>query len=95
MIKRILHSLHLVLGLLSGIVVFIVATTGALYVFKDDIEARFCDYKKVAAQEQAAILPSEAFEKGEAATPGKTIHGIMRWRWFIIRQNLSIMVRPT
>lgn len=77
MIKRILHQLHLVLGLVSGIVVFIVSVTGALYVFKEDIEARVCRYRKVPPQQQEVILPSKAFEIGEVATPGKAIHGII------------------
>ena len=34
-IKYVIHQLHLILGLVSGIVVFVVGITGALFVFEE------------------------------------------------------------
>ena len=33
--KKLIHQIHLYLGLVSGLVVFIVSTTGCLYVFEE------------------------------------------------------------
>ncbi len=35
--KRILHFLHLWIGLITGIIVFIISITGSIYVFRDEI----------------------------------------------------------
>ncbi|MDO4780447.1 MAG: PepSY-associated TM helix domain-containing protein [Bacteroides sp.] len=37
MFKRICSKLHLILGLITGVIVIIVCSTGALYIFKDEI----------------------------------------------------------
>jgi uncharacterized iron-regulated membrane protein len=76
MLKQILHKLHLILGLVSGIIVLIVSITGALYAFKDEVEGFTQTYKKVTPQQHEVILPSKAFEIGTYAMPEKTIHGI-------------------
>ncbi len=39
--SRFIRSLHLVLGLTSGLVVFVVSITGALYVFKDELSEKW------------------------------------------------------
>jgi len=77
MIKKIVLKLHLVLGLISGIIVFIVSITGALYAFKDEIEHFTQPYKYVEASHENIILPSEAITIGEQANPGVTIHGVV------------------
>lgn len=76
-LKQILIKSHLILGLVSGIIVFIISVTGALYAFKDEIEDLTLDYKKVSIQDIELLLPSEAIEIGENANPGKEIHGIL------------------
>jgi len=38
-LKKLLRKIHLWLGLTSGIIVFIIAITGAIYVFNEDISA--------------------------------------------------------
>lgn len=45
MIKRIFRQLHLILGLLSGLVVFIVATAGAIYTWEEEFRGMM--YKDV------------------------------------------------
>lgn len=57
-IKRICSRLHLWLGLISGIIVFVVCATGALCSFRDEIEDATQPWRFVEAQ-RAPILPPE------------------------------------
>ncbi|MFT4221614.1 PepSY-associated TM helix domain-containing protein [Dysgonomonas sp.] len=58
-IRKICIKLHLYLGLMSGIVVFIVCVTGCLYVFKDEIINLSQQWKTVEVQNTPTLLPSE------------------------------------
>lgn len=75
--KQFVIKSHMVLGLVSGIVVFIMAITGALYAFKAEIEALTQDYKKVAVENCSVISPSQALEIGKEANPDVAIHGVV------------------
>ncbi len=75
--KTILRKIHLYLGLISGLIVFIVSITGALYAFKDEIEAFTLTYKNVPARDSKMLLPSEAISIAEHAKPGISVHGII------------------
>lgn len=76
-LKQIIIKLHLFLGLSSGLIIFIISITGALYAFKDEVEALTLSYKKVDAKNQEMILPSEAISIGKKANPENTIHGVI------------------
>lgn len=56
--RNICAKLHLWLGLLSGIVVFIVCFTGALYVFKDEITATLEPWRFVVPRKVPVLSPS-------------------------------------
>ncbi|MFV0418790.1 MAG: PepSY-associated TM helix domain-containing protein [Dysgonomonas sp.] len=58
-VKKIYIKLHLYLGLLSGIVVFIVCATGCLYVFKDEITNLSQNWQTVEVRNTPVLLPSE------------------------------------
>ena len=58
--KKLCRKLHLWLGLLSGIVVFVVCITGCLYVFKDEIQSIGRPWETVKAQNRPFIQPSQA-----------------------------------
>jgi uncharacterized iron-regulated membrane protein len=75
MMKKIFHKLHLWLGLASGLLVFIIAVTGALYAFKDEIQ-NSGSYHDVQKQEKAFLLPSQLQSIAEETLPGKTLHSI-------------------
>ncbi|MGQ1947596.1 PepSY-associated TM helix domain-containing protein [Geofilum sp. OHC36d9] len=75
--KHFFVKLHLILGLLSGIIVFIMTITGALYTFKTEIESITQAYKKVSVENRSFIPPSQALEIGEKANPGVAIHGVI------------------
>lgn len=54
--------LHLWLGLLSGIVVFIMASTGCIYVFQDEIKDVVYEWRHIEAQNKSFVAPSVVFE---------------------------------
>ncbi|GAL60979.1 PepSY domain-containing protein [Algibacter lectus] len=50
--KKHILTLHKILGLVTGIVVFIVSVTGCCWAFRTEIENQYNDYKKVTPQSQ-------------------------------------------
>lgn len=62
--------LHLWLGLVSGIVVFIVSITGAIYVFNKEISAATESWRFVEAREQALVPPSVLLDSAMIYFPG-------------------------
>lgn len=75
-LQKLVWKSHLILGLMSGIVVFIVSITGALYVFKDDFES-FESFRYVDVQEIPFLLPSQVFQIAQSINPDVAIHGIL------------------
>lgn len=75
--KKAVRKVHLWLGLVSGIVVFIVAITGALYAFQAEISAWLQPYDAPTASSNASALPpSELREAAQAAYPEGHLHSI-------------------
>jgi uncharacterized iron-regulated membrane protein len=68
--KKAIGKLHLWLGLASGLVVFIVSLTGALFVFQDDIRDLMDPWRKVAVQPTEPVLPSQLQAAVQAHHPG-------------------------
>lgn len=56
--KKTVGVVHLWLGLSSGIIVFIVAITGCLYAFQEEIQNLTEDYRFVTEQ-QSQFLPPQ------------------------------------
>ncbi|MFD1293048.1 PepSY-associated TM helix domain-containing protein [Lutibacter holmesii] len=73
--RKSILALHKILGLLTGIVVFIVAITGSCFAFKDEIESLYSDYKKVNPQNNALITVTEAKTIASKIFPNNTVHG--------------------
>ena len=73
--KKIFHQLHLWLGLLSGLLVFIIALTGALYAFQEEI-GNLSAYKHVQIQSQNYLVPSVLVKEARRILPDKDFHGI-------------------
>ena len=71
--KKFVFQLHKILGLVTGVIVFIVAITGCCWVFKDEIEGLNDDYKQVAPQNEAMITPTAIKAKANAIFPENTI----------------------
>ncbi|QED37376.1 PepSY domain-containing protein [Antarcticibacterium arcticum] len=62
--------LHLWLGLLTGIIVFIVAVTGCIFVFHNEIQDLTLDWRKITPQEEAFVAPSVLQDKVTNLFPG-------------------------
>ncbi|MEL0651415.1 PepSY-associated TM helix domain-containing protein [Algibacter sp. TI.3.09] len=73
--KKNILTLHKILGLATGIVVFIVSVTGCCWAFRTEIENQYNDYKKVIPQNQAFLTPTEVKKTAERVFPNNTIHG--------------------
>ncbi|WP_406682819.1 PepSY domain-containing protein [Seonamhaeicola sp. MEBiC1930] len=74
--KKIL-TLHKIIGLLTGVVVFIVAVTGCCWAFRDEIESLYDDYKFVTPQDKLIITPTKAKEIAMEVFPNNTVHGTL------------------
>ena len=75
-LKKIIHKIHLVLGLTSGIIVFILAITGCIYAFEREIQDATQEYRYVAAEHKPALPPGRLYEIATAALPDKVVHSV-------------------
>ncbi|MCI1187826.1 PepSY domain-containing protein [Hymenobacter sp. DH14] len=69
-LKQAVGKLHLWLGLASGLVVFIVSLTGAIFTFQDEIRDLTERGRKVEPQATALLLPSRLQAAALAGHPG-------------------------
>ncbi|WP_255702677.1 PepSY domain-containing protein [Antarcticibacterium sp. 1MA-6-2] len=76
-IKKFVRQAHLYLGLASGLVIFIVAITGCLWAFQEEITALTYDLPEVQSQDTAVILPTEAKSIAKSIYPDKHVHGTL------------------
>lgn len=76
-IKKFFRKIHLILGLVSGIIIFIVSVTGAVYVFNEEIKNITESFRKVEIQNKPVIPPSKAFEIGKEVNSDKHMHGLV------------------
>ncbi len=65
------------MGLLSGLIVFMVAVTGCGWVFKEEIEGLYDDYSTVSPQAAPMITPTNARKFAKAVFPEKSVHGTL------------------
>ncbi|GAA3517986.1 PepSY-associated TM helix domain-containing protein [Aquimarina addita] len=70
-------KIHKVLGLTTGLVLFIVSITGCLWVFKEEIESFYDDYKYIQPIEKQFISASSIKNIAETILPERTIHGVV------------------
>ncbi len=75
--KKFVFQLHKILGLSTGLVVFIVAITGCCWSFKEEIESTYDHYKKVEPQSTPILTPSQAKEIAKNIFPEHHIHGTL------------------
>ena len=75
--RKIIFEIHKILGLTTGIVVFIVAITGCCWAFRDEIESIYADYKKVSLQNSPILTPTEAKMYAMKVFPNNHIHGTL------------------
>ncbi|TLF44337.1 PepSY-associated TM helix domain-containing protein [Maribacter aurantiacus] len=75
--KKIIFQLHKILGLSTGLVVFIVAITGCGWAFKEEIESLYDDYKKVVPENRPILTPTKAKDLAKQIFPDNTVHGTL------------------
>ena len=76
-ISKLTAKIHLWLGLISGIIVFIIAVTGCLYAFKEEIENFTDRYKVVEFQNKVFMPPSVLLKNAERVLTDKKIHAVL------------------
>ena len=74
--KKAIRQIHLWLGLSSGIIVFIIAITGCLYAFQEEIQNITEEYRFVAKEDAPFLLPSKLEAIARKAMPNKTLHAV-------------------
>jgi len=75
-IKKMLGKIHLWLGLTSGLVVFIVAITGCIYCFQEEIQEATQEYRFVQPVSGVLKPPSELRKIAQSQLPGKHLHSL-------------------
>lgn len=71
--RKINNWLHLWLGLVSGMIVFIVCMTGCVWVFNEEITAMLEPETRIGRQSKAVIMPSQLMQIAKAEYPGMKI----------------------
>ena len=74
--KKTIRNIHLWLGLASGIIVFIIALTGCLYAFQEEIQDITEEYRFVQKQDAPFLLPSQLEKIARNEFPDKSLHAI-------------------
>jgi uncharacterized iron-regulated membrane protein len=74
--KKTIRNIHLWLGLSSGIIVFIIAITGCLYAFQEEIQNITEEYRFVGKHDAPFLLPTQLEEIAKNEFPGKQLHAI-------------------
>lgn len=74
--KKRVRFIHLWLGLLVGAVVFVVAVTGCIYAFQEEIQNATQEYRFVERQAKPMLAPSKLEPIAREALPGKLLHAL-------------------
>ncbi len=75
---KLLLAVHRYLGLVTGLIVFLVSITGACWAFQEEIMAWSAPEYRFDGLTHENLLPaSRAKEIGEAVFPGREIHGAL------------------
>ncbi len=75
--KKFTRQLHLYLGLASGLIVFIEAITGCLWVFQEEITQIIEGERSVKIENKPFISPEQAREIAMEVFPDNHIHGVI------------------
>lgn len=76
--KKIVGKVHLWLGFVAGIIVFIISVTGCIYAFQQEIQDLTMPFRFAEHQPDKAMMPpSELKAIGEKQLPGKHIHAVL------------------
>lgn len=75
--KKIINKVHLILGLIIGLVIIIVALTGCIYAFQEEIQNLTQSYRFVEKQTTPLVPPTQLKDIAQKQLPGKAIHRVV------------------
>ncbi|MFZ5973696.1 MAG: PepSY-associated TM helix domain-containing protein [Bacteroidota bacterium] len=75
--KKLIRTVHLWLGLISGLLVFIIAITGCIYAFQEEIQNATQPYRFVKKEAAPFLPPSRLQEMADRALPQKHVHAVL------------------
>jgi uncharacterized iron-regulated membrane protein len=73
-LKKAINKIHLFLGLITGLIIVIIALTGCIYAFQEEIQNLTQSYRYVEQQEKSFLPPSQLKEIAQQQLPGKSLH---------------------
>lgn len=76
MFKKYIKKIHQWLGLITGLLVFIIAITGCIYAFQEEIQDATQPYRFVEKQNKAFLLPSQLEQIAKQNLPNRALHSI-------------------
>jgi uncharacterized iron-regulated membrane protein len=93
MMKKIINKIHLILGLSSGLVVFVVSLTGCMYVFEEEIrDLTQAKYLYVVPENKERINVHQAIDIVEKDFPQEEITQV---RWKTAAESTTIVYTKT
>lgn len=75
--KKIFNKIHLWIGLIVGSIIIIIALTGCIYAFQEEIQNLSQDFRFVEKENKAFLAPSEIVKIAQRELPKKELHAIM------------------
>jgi uncharacterized iron-regulated membrane protein len=75
-VKKIVSTVHLWLGITTGPLVILLALTGCIYAFQEEIQNATQPYKYVDKQSQPFLKPSQLASIAKKSLPGKEAHSV-------------------
>lgn len=75
--KTVIQKIHLWLGMITGPIVFIIALTGCIYTFQEEIQDATQPYRFVQQQTKPFVPPSELRDRVQSVFPDKHLHALM------------------
>lgn len=76
-VKQVIRKVHLWLGLITGPIVFIIALTGCIYAFQEEIQDLTQPFRFVEKSNSSILPPSRIRAIADSIQPGKHMHAIM------------------
>jgi uncharacterized iron-regulated membrane protein len=76
-IKQSIRKVHLWLGFITGPIVFMIALTGCIYAFQEEIQDLSQSYRFVEVSQSEMLPPSRIRAIADSIQPGKHLHAIM------------------
>lgn len=75
--RKLIGKIHLWLGMVSGPLVFVIAITGCIYAFQEEIKNITQPYRLVANNHKPFLQPSQLKAIADAQLPDKHLHAIL------------------